>query len=172
MSAGGVAVEHHALTGAQPHEQAGAPDLIDDLGDGHLRAEIVADDRDRHAVGIEPARHVAEQRWVERAPVAAVDEQRERRDHAGARRKQVDELAQGRSVAQSELGAPLLHRFGPVILGRARPAGEDFGVLGYAGAVVVFGLVIDRHALSPRASLSPLSACREREGKAARFAFP
>jgi hypothetical protein len=55
-----VAVDHHAPTGAQPQEQAGVPDLVDDFGDGDLRAEIVADDRDRHAVGIEPARHMAE----------------------------------------------------------------------------------------------------------------
>ena len=56
MSARGVAVDHHALARAQPKEQARVPDLIDDLGDGHLRTEIVADHRDRHAVGIEPAR--------------------------------------------------------------------------------------------------------------------
>jgi hypothetical protein len=31
------------------------PDLLDDLGDRHLRTEIVADYRDRDVVGIEPA---------------------------------------------------------------------------------------------------------------------
>src|SRR5262249_51693783 len=34
-------------------------------------------------------------------------------------------------------------------------------MLGHAGAVVVFRFVIDRHALSPRASLSSLSHCGE-----------
>jgi hypothetical protein len=93
MSARGVAVDHHALTRAQPQEQACVPDLLDDFGDGHLRTEVVAHDRDRHVVRIEPARHMAEQRWVERAPVAAMNEQRERRRNRVGSRKQVDELA-------------------------------------------------------------------------------
>src|SRR5215472_4416281 len=40
MPAGGMAVDHHALTRSQPQEQTCVPDLIDDLGDGDLRAEI------------------------------------------------------------------------------------------------------------------------------------
>ena len=71
-------------------------------------AEIVADHRDRHAVRIEPARHVAEQRRVERAPVAAMDEQRERRRDVRARREQIDELARRsiRSSARARRAAP------------------------------------------------------------------
>src|SRR5262249_17593367 len=133
----------------------------------------VAEGRGRHAVGVEPARHMAEHRWIERAPVAAVDEQRERRHHAGARREQVDELARWRSVTQAELGAPFLHRLGPVILGRARPADEDFGMLGYAGAVVVFGLVVDRHALSPAPVYHLFRPAGRRTGQSrSRLAFP
>ena len=93
MPARGVAVDHHALTRAQPQEQACVPHLLDDFGNGDLRTEVVAHDRDRHVVRIEPARHMTEQRRVERAPVAAMDEQRERRRDRAASRKQVDELA-------------------------------------------------------------------------------
>ena len=149
MSAGGVAVHHDALAGAQPHEQACVPDLLDDLGDGDFRSEIVADHPDCHAVRVESARHVAEQRRVERAPVAAMDEQRERRCDVRARREKIDELARRRSVAEPELGAPFLHGFGAIVLGLARPACEDFRVFGHAGAVVVFGFVVDGHVISP-----------------------
>ncbi len=126
------------------------PDLLDDLGNGHVRAEIVADHRNRDAMGVEPARHVAEHRRLERAPVSAMDEQRQRRRHVGPWREQIDELARALPVAQPELGAPLLHRLVAIVLGIAHPFGEDFRVLGHAGAVVVLDLVIDRHASSPQ----------------------
>ncbi len=169
MAAGGMAVDHHAAAGAQPQEQARVPDLLDDLGDRHFGTEVVTDDRHRHAAGIEPARHVAEQRRIERAPVAAMDEQRQRGGHAGAGREQVDELPQGLAVAQSQFRAPFLHRLGTIVLGLARPAREDVRVLGYAGAVVVFGFVVDGHALSPcGVSLSSLPARGERQGRRVR----
>ena len=111
---------------------------------------------------IDPARHLTEQRGIERAPVAAMDEQRERGGEVGARREQVDELTRRIAIAQSELGAALLHGLGAIILGFPRPAGEDSGMLGHTGAVVVFRLVVDRHGASP-VCLSIIS-CRERGG--------
>ncbi len=99
-----------------------------------------------------------------------MDEQRQRRSHPGPGRKQVDELPQRLAVAQSELGAPLLHRFGTVVFGFARPAREDFRVLGHAGAIVVFGFVVDGHGSPPFASLSPLVSGGEREGEREREA--
>ena len=144
MAAGGMAVDHHALAGALPEKQQRVPHLLDDVVDRDLRAEIVAGDRDRDAVGVEPARHVAEQRRIERAPIAAMDEQSQRRlaDFAGG--EQVDELARRRAVVQPELGAALLHRLPAVILGLSRPAREDLRVLRHPRAVVVLGLVVDR----------------------------
>ena len=55
MPAGRVAEDHQALAEAAPEEQAGGADLVDDLRDGHLRAEIVAGDRDRDAARIQAA---------------------------------------------------------------------------------------------------------------------
>ena len=122
-----------------------------------------------------PRAMLAEQRWVERAPVAAMDEQRERRRDIGARRKQIDELARRRSVTQSKLGTPLLHGFGAIVLGLARPACEDFRVFGHAGAVVVFGFVVDGHGISPCSPLYHLfpPAGRGRgEGRKSRAPVP
>src|SRR4029078_6873279 len=78
-----------------------------------------------------------------------MDEQHGRCCDVRARREKIDELARRRSVAEPELGAPFLHGFGAIVLGLARPACEDFRVFGHAGAVVVFGFVVDGHVISP-----------------------
>ena len=48
-----MAADQDALAGALPEKQAGVAHLLDDVGDGDLRAEIVAGDRDADAAGIE-----------------------------------------------------------------------------------------------------------------------
>src|SRR5262249_61592797 len=80
-------------------------------------------------------------------------EQGEGGGEVGRGRERVDELARALAVGEAELGAPLLHRQRAVILGVARPSGEDLGVLGHPGAIVVFDLVIDGHAVSPSPNL-------------------
>ena len=102
-----------------------------------------------------------------------MDEQRERRRGVRPRREQVDELAQRGAVAQAELGAALLHGFGAVVLGLARPARKNLRMLGHARAVVVFGLVIGRHAVLPRSSLYHLLPSGGERARRARrhFAF-
>ena len=47
-----------------PQKRAGAADLLDDVGDGDHRNEVVAHDRHREAVLIEAARHVAVERRI------------------------------------------------------------------------------------------------------------
>src|SRR3954454_23569696 len=61
MAPGGMAEYHHWLAGTQPEKQAGMPDLIDDLRNGHLRAEVIAHDGNGDALRIGAARCLAEQ---------------------------------------------------------------------------------------------------------------
>jgi hypothetical protein len=80
--------------------------------------------------------------------------QRERRRVAAeSGREQVDELPRALAVAQAELGTTLLHCFGAILFGFAGPARENLRVVGDAGAVVVFSLVVDRHGTSSSAAL-------------------
>ncbi len=100
-----MAVDQHAPAEPLPQERAGAAHLLDDVGDADDRAQIVAGDRDGDAVGVQAARHLAEHRRIERAPPAAVDEQRERRVLARFRQEQVEVLPRRIAVGQAELGA-------------------------------------------------------------------
>src|SRR5262249_50089191 len=120
--------------------------LTNDLGDVHLRREVVAGDRNRYAARVEPARQVAEGRRLERTPIAAVNEQRERRGGGTGRRKQIDRLPRCRAVADAQFGAPYCGCL--VAVGRrlGNPSGEDLRMFRHPDADVVFDLVIDSHA--------------------------
>ena len=111
MAAGGMAAHHDALAEPLPEIQARGLRLLDDLSDRDLRSEIVAGHRDGDAVGVHAARHLAEARRFERAPVAAVNEQRERAASPppfGLNRSMV---WRGRgAVLQADLGAAFFRR--------------------------------------------------------------
>src|SRR5262245_50649668 len=85
---------------------------------------------------------------LERAPVAAVNEQHQRWRARTGRMEQVDDLARRRPIGEAEFrtGGRLgpAGRLGPIGGGLARPAGENLRMFGNAGAVVVFGFEIDR----------------------------
>ena len=126
-----------------------------------LRAEIVAGDRDADAARVEPARHVAEHRGFERAPVAAVNEEGERRLLGRRGPEQIDGLPRCVRVGEAEFGAALLHRQEAIGFRVPRPARENLRVLGHARAVVVFHLVVDRrHRLLPVSGKLGPSRCR------------
>ncbi len=143
MAAGRMADKKHRPIVALPHEHAGAADLLDDVGDGDIRAQIVAGDRDNDAVRVEAARHLAEHRGIERAPPAAMDENRKRRRLARRRKEQIDDLPRRIAVGQAKLGAPGFERLGAIIFAFAYPAGENLRMFRHAGAIVVFDFVID-----------------------------
>ena len=103
MTAGGMAVDQNALTGALPEEQAGVPHLLDDVRDRHCRAQVVTRHRDADAAGIEAARHLAELRGFQRFPVAAVNEQCERRLFLCGRPEQIEELPGGGRVRRGRV---------------------------------------------------------------------
>src|SRR5256885_9832205 len=110
---------------------------------------MVARDRARDAARIEARRHVAESRGVKRAPVAAMDEQREWRVAGRIGKEQVDLLARARPIGEAELDILVARH--PLAIGRgiALPAREDLAVLGHACAIVVFDVVVDHSASSP-----------------------
>src|SRR5262249_9103051 len=161
---GRMAVDEHALARPAPQMRAGLANLLDDVGDAHLRTEIVADDRDRDAVGKKTAGDMAEGRGLERAPIAAVDDYGQRFARAlGA--EEIDELPGRRAVCDGELGAALRRHLVAEFLGRRAPALEDRGMLWHARAVVVLDLVVDvggghgtlpgRHPAAPARSAAP-----------------
>ena len=145
MPADGMAVDHDALAVKLPQEQTGCSHLLDDGGDAHRRAEIVADHRDTHAVRVRALGHLVEHRGVERAPPAAVNEHGERGVGA-AGGKQVDGLARRGTVADTQFGAERGRTIGRSL---ALPAREDLRMLGNAAAIVVFNFVVDDHAGFP-----------------------
>jgi hypothetical protein len=122
--------------------RAGPANLLDDVGDAHLRTEIVAHDRDRDAVREKAAGDMAEDRGLERPPIAAVDEYGELpRISFGA--EEVDELPRRRAIRDGELGPALRrHLVAEFFRGRA-PALENRRMLRHPRAVVVLGLVVD-----------------------------
>ena len=67
-----------------------------------------------------------------RAPIAAMDEHRERRALACRRQEQIDELPLRVAIAKAELGLAALEHVGAIIFGRARPAGKNLRVVGHA----------------------------------------
>src|SRR5262249_24012924 len=129
-----------------------------DVGDTHLRGEVVAGDRNRHAAPVEPARRMTEEGRIERAPIAAVNKERERRGAAIRREEQIDRLPRRRAVADAQFRAS--RAGGLVAIGRrtALPGGKDLRMLRYPGADVVFDLVIDRHEALLRRSRLRFSA--------------
>ena len=66
---------------------AGGAQLFDDVADPHLRAEVVAGDRDVEPVRVRPARQMAEERGRQILPVAAMDEDDGRGGAGRARRR-------------------------------------------------------------------------------------
>ena len=143
MAAGGMAAHHDALVESLPEIKTRLLRLLDDLPDRHLRREVVAGHRDGDAMRVHAARHLAEARRLERAPVAAMDEQRERAVGPAARLEQVDGLARRWPVLQPDLGAAFLAGFVAVGSAIARPARENLRMLRHPRAVVVFNLVVD-----------------------------
>src|SRR5262245_44948373 len=69
------------------------------------------------------------------------------------RREEIDHLPERGAIFEAELGTPLLHGFGAIILGLSRPPGEDLGMIGHACAIVVLGFEIDGHFPPPRDTL-------------------
>ena len=110
MAAGRVAGHQQAAVEAPPQMKAGIAKLTDDVGDRNLRAEIVADHRDRDAMRVHSACHVAVERGLAAAPVAAVDEHHHGRVCRLLRREQVDDLALARPIADADFGAAFLAR--------------------------------------------------------------
>ena len=95
MTAGGMTAHDE-----RPSELAQLPrrrtHLADDLGDGDRGTQVVTRHRDVDAMGIEPAGEMAEERTIERLPIAAMDEDDDRtRAIAG---KQIDPVAFARTV--------------------------------------------------------------------------
>ena len=78
--------------------RASPPHLPDDVGDRNLRAEIVGRNRDVDAMGVEAARHMAEARTIQRLPIAAVNEDDERRFALPLTGKEIDHVARARAV--------------------------------------------------------------------------
>jgi hypothetical protein len=133
------------LAETPPQEQAGGADLADDLTDGDIRTQVVTRDRDRDAARIQSGRHVAESRSIERAPVAAMHEQRERRVTGRVGKKQIDLLARAGSVGEAEFR--VFFRLHAVAISRrlALPAGKYLHMLGHARAIIVLDFVVNRH---------------------------
>src|SRR3954454_22758048 len=88
---------------------------------------------------VEAGRKMAEQRTIQRLPVAAMDENHE--VALAARRKHVDGVARFRTVRDG-LKA---FTFAPG-LRVARPAGDQRRMFGHPCAVVIFNLVVDFHS--------------------------
>src|SRR5690242_19906025 len=125
------------------------PDLINDFRDRDLGAEIIAHDPNSDPMRVGTSRHLTEQRGLQRAPVAAMDEEGERRRNLRLGRKQVNRLPQCRAVAQTQLGAALLHGLSPVVLGFPSPPRKNIRMLRNAGTIVVLDLVVDWHPSTP-----------------------
>src|SRR5260370_32742029 len=137
MAAGGVTADHQ-----RPHELRMLArrhlHLPDDIADRYVGAKVVAGYRDVDAVGVQAAGEMAEERAVERLPVAAVDENDDRpRAVAG---KEIDPVARAAAIRDHAPAALPCLAIGSRV---ARPAGHDRRVFGNPGPVVVFDLVVD-----------------------------
>jgi hypothetical protein len=141
MSAGGMAVDENAFFVFAPQPQAGREHLFDDGGDRDLRAEIVTGDRDGHTARVRSGCQLAEHRWLERAPPAAVNEQCERRHRVVVLGpEQIEGLALRGAIGEAEFGVARRRAVGRR---RALPARENLRMFGHPAAIVVFGFVID-----------------------------
>src|ERR1700682_1445167 len=105
MTAGRMSIDHDALAKTAPEIKTGLADLRNNVADAHLRAQVIAGDRDGDAMRVEPARHVAEHRRVERAPIAAVYKHRKRRGPAAFGKEQVKILSRTRAIGHAECRA-------------------------------------------------------------------
>src|SRR4029079_14904494 len=98
---------------------------------------------------VHAARHLAEARRFERAPIAAVHEQCERAGVVATWPEQIEGLARRGAVLQSDLGAAVLPGFITIARALALPTLEDLRMLGHPGAVVVLDLPINGHETPP-----------------------
>ena len=103
--------------------------------------------RDIDAMGVQPAGEMAEERTIQRLPVAAVNEDHDRaRAVAG---KEIDPVALARAVGDhAPAGATRL----AIGCGVAGPAGHDHGIFRHPRAIIVFDLVV--HIRVQRITLS------------------
>src|SRR6516162_11414634 len=111
-----MAIDCHPAAEALPKECAHAAHLLDDIGDGDVGAQIIADYGHRNAALIGPARHLAERGRLQRAPPAAVDKDRKRRMFMPFGQEKIDSLACRTAVSQAKLSAVAFEHLGPVKL--------------------------------------------------------
>ncbi len=72
-----------------------------------------------------------------------MNENRQRRAFPRFRQEQIEILPRLIAIEAAKLGAPAFEHVDAEKLGVARPAGENLRVLRNAGAIVIFGFVID-----------------------------
>jgi len=87
--------------------------------------------------------------WLERAPPAAMNKNREWRILVALRQEEIDGLPRGSAIGQAELGAAVFEHLDPIKLRFMRPAGKNLGVLGHTRAIVIFNFVVDRGHHAP-----------------------
>src|SRR5919108_2853315 len=121
--------------------QCRGADLMDDGFHGHAGTQIVTDERQRDPVGVRSGGEMTEGGWIERAPIAAMYKESDRRISPGGRPEDVDLLPTAPAIGNAELRVRMRRAKGLCIAG---PADEDGRMLGHARAVVVFRLVVDR----------------------------
>lgn len=141
MSAGRVAACDQALSKAAVEMNRSLADVVNNVDDADLWAETVTRDSDGIPLGIEAGCPVAEGRGVERAPVAAVNDDDQRAALVYCIRvEEIDRLARMLPVAQTERCAS--GALGAIGGGVAFPPRDDLRVLRNPRAVVVFRLII------------------------------
>lgn len=138
-----MTANYETLTEAPIEKEHGVAGVLDDVRDFHFRAKPIFDHRDGIPARVGAASPVAEHGDVERTPIAAVEDDEERAVRfVAVGMEEVDRVARMRSVRDAELRAA---RAGtPIGRGIATPAGDDLGMLGNPGAIVVFGLEVER----------------------------
>ena len=130
--------------GALAYGFDGDADLTQDAPEADGGAEVVGGDGEADPLGEERRGEAGEPVLVQRLPVAAVQEDRDGRGISGG--EQVHDLA--RSAAIGELDRRMGGARG---LGGLAPALHDGGMVGHAGAVIVFRFVVDLAALTRHA---------------------
>ena len=97
MASRGMSAEHERA--AEPHQFAGrGAHLAEDVVDGDGRAKVVSWNGDADPVRVQAARAVAEERTVERLPVAAMDEDDDR--PLAVAGKEIDRVALAATVRE------------------------------------------------------------------------
>ena len=143
MTARRVATHDEALAKASMQEKRGGADVFDDVGNRYFRAKPISNYGDRVSARVGAASPMAEHRRLQRAPVTAVNDDKERKVRVVAiRMEKIDRVARVRAIGNAEFGAPRPRAtIGGCI---PLPATNDLGVLRNPGAVVVFDLEIER----------------------------